>query len=224
MKFKLSLCADNKKTGPIPLVSSSKTTCPISCPLKDVCYAKFGHASIQWNNVERLGGSYKKILQKIAKFPKNTLWRFGVYGDFYGNGRILNFQKMKDLVKANLGKRGYGYTHYSAKNKQNYEVIKFANRNGFTLNLSADNLNQADEYFDLGIAPVVVIVKSDVRKDFKTPKGRKVVICKSHEGKQCWTCGICAKRNHPIVAFPAHGVKKRKIDEMLENERNFGLD
>ena len=45
--------SSNKKVGPIPVTTSSKTTCPASCPmLENGCYASAGfHTNMHWNKV-----------------------------------------------------------------------------------------------------------------------------------------------------------------------------
>ena len=42
----------NAKTGPIPVTTSSKNTCPDSCQLKgNGCYAEVGRVNIHWQKV-----------------------------------------------------------------------------------------------------------------------------------------------------------------------------
>ena len=89
-----------------------------------------------------------------------TFWRHNQAGDLAGSGDWIDGRKLKQLTAANKGKKGFTYTH-KHKIKQNHAKIKEANENGFTVNLSADSLDHADELKALGIGPVVVIVPAD---------------------------------------------------------------
>ena len=51
---------------------------------------------------------------------------------------------MKRLVKEIEVKNGFTYTH-KTNDANNFDKIKYANDNGFTINLSANNLKHADE-------------------------------------------------------------------------------
>ena len=98
-------------------------------------------------------------------------------------------------------------------NVSNRAVVKTANENGFTINLSGNSLAHADELADLRIAPVTTILPSDVRTNQRTPKGRTVVICPTftHPGVTCATCGLCARQRSTIVGFPAIGGRKHAV-------------
>lgn len=72
------------------------------------------------------------------------------------------------LAMANRGRRGFTYTHYPPT-PCNQAAILNANRLGFTVNLSAETLAQADAYADLGIAPVVVVLP----QESPSPLGRR---------------------------------------------------
>ena len=55
----------NSKTA-IPTTTSSKETCPSTCPLKDKgCYAKYSFLGKHWDNVTN--GTAKKHVSIIAK-------------------------------------------------------------------------------------------------------------------------------------------------------------
>ena len=118
------------------------------------------------------------------------------------------------MVNANKGKRGFTYTHYEPKGS-NKDAIKLANDKGFTINLSANNLNHADKLAALNIAPVTVVVAEDTPEHSKTPQGRHVVICpaQTERAANCEACGLCQKQQRGvIVGFRAHGVSRRKAE------------
>ena len=57
---------------------------------------------------------------------------------------------MRELIKANAGKRGFSYTHKAALGTGtmraiNRQLVKEANANGFTVNLSANHAGEVDK-------------------------------------------------------------------------------
>jgi hypothetical protein len=129
-------------------------------------------------------------------------------------GDAIDGKALRDLVKANAGKRGFTYTHKPMDRAGNRRAVAHANANGFTVNLSADTLAEADHLADLSIGPVVVVLDAaeGVRHDVLTPSGRKVATCPAtyRDGVTCASCQLCARPNRKvIVGFPAHGVSKK---------------
>ena len=184
MHTHLTKKSSNIKTGPIPVSTTEDKSCPPSCPLNDgTCYAKHGHLAMHWRKVsEKLRGeSFKRFIQEIENLEDGTFWRHNQAGDLAGSGDWVDGRKLKRLTAANKGKKGFTYTH-KHKIKQNHAKIKEANDNGFTVNLSADSLDHADELKALGIGPVVVIVPADeaYNHTITTKAGNKVNICPAH--------------------------------------------
>ena len=101
--------------------------------------------------------------------------------------------------------------------KANTLAVKEANDSGLTINLSADSIAQADKYKSLGVAPVVVVVRSDQKKAFRTPGGNTVAICPATISDiTCLDCQICANKDRKaIIGFPAHGFNKKRLDKAL---------
>jgi hypothetical protein len=230
MKIHLSIVSSNIKTGPIPVSTSPADTCPDSCPLKSLCYAKFGPLALHWRKITsgKRGMSWDEFLHDVRRFRRGQLWRHNQAGDLVGKNNSIDRVSLMELVAANEGKMGYTYTHYpvsrhgSCKStritRENANLIQEANKKGFTINLSADTLSQADKLFDLEIAPVVTIVPSVNVKNYKTPAGNRVVICPAtiHDNVTCATCGICQwKKREYIVGFPSHGIKKKAMNLLV---------
>ena len=202
MRLSLTKRSSNKKTGPIPVSTSSSDTCPSSCPWQDNgCYADGGPLKIHWRKLdnEERGISFGEFLKEIAKLPQGTLWRHNQAGDLHHtNGRIhLTF--IKALVKANKDKRGFTYTHHLIENnnktsKENRNAIAYANSSGFTINLSANSIEHADRLVKLNIAPITTVVPENQTTGFRTPDGNKVVICPAaiRDDITCQTCKLCA--------------------------------
>ena len=98
------------------------------------------------------------FFNKIKQLPDGAVWRHNQAGDLPGKNNRLNIQSLRSLVRANKNKRGFTYTHKPLFRKTEKQAIKEANENGFTINLSADSLEQADRLKNLAIGPVVVVV------------------------------------------------------------------
>lgn len=224
--FHLTAISHNAKTGPIPVSTSEKGTCPDACPLKKSgCYATTGKVNIHWLAVTRglRGMVWAGFVEAIKRLPRGQLWRHNQAGDLPGDNNDIDAKQLGELVAANTGKRGFTYTHKPTLNGQasgktlatNRKAIAHANANGFTVNLSADNLGEADALASLGIGPVATLLPSTQRENTHTPQGRKVVVCPAvtREFVTCATCQLCQKVNRSvIVGFPAHGLAFRKVD------------
>lgn len=221
----LTLKSPNAKTGPIPVSTTTSTTCPDACPFKrSGCYADGGPLRIQWDKVSRgeTGHSWHDFLKRVQALPNDQLWRHNQAGDLPGIGDTIDGKALYDLVVANTGKRGFTYTHKPMTSISNREAVAHANQSGFTVNLSANNLDHADELADLGIGPVVCVLPSEQKENLTTPKGRKVIVCPAtiRDDVSCMTCGLCARLRDAIVGFPAHGNGARKANAIALTRSN----
>jgi len=213
--YHLTAQSTNKKTGPIPVSTTARGTCPDACPLKSGgCYADDYHLSMHWDKVTAgnpRGINLAEFSAKIAALPEGQLWRHNQAGDLPGLGDHVDVDALDQLVTANTGKRGFTYTHKPLAAQRERDAIADANRRGFTVNLSANNPEHADRLADLDIAPVATILPSDQLTNTTTPAGRPIVICPaiSRDGVTCKTCKLCSKTNRPIIGFPAHGTKAK---------------
>lgn len=220
--FLLTKKSSNKKTGPIPVSTTSDVSCPISCPMrKKGCYAKGGPLLIVWNRAKNAGLNTIQFLAEVAQIPKGMLWRHNQAGDLPKlEGEIIDFEFLKNLVRANGKSKGFTYTHHDTEIKANRDAIKYANDNGFTINLSGNKPEEVDALVDLDIGPVVTIVPSHFKKNFKTKKNR-VVICPAtlNDYTTCATCQLCQKAKRKfVIGFPAHGSAKKTVDKMVYGE------
>ena len=219
MRYHITLKSSNAKTGKIPVTTSSEDTCPTTCPLYGGgCYAKQGHLSMHWKKVSNGSRSidWNALVSTIASLPDGQLWRHNQAGDLPHNQGTIDADKVAELVQANQGKRGFTYTHHDVENNaHNRETVAQANKQGFTVNLSANNLAHADDLAGLDIAPVAVVLPSHQKTNTKTPHGRDVVVCPAtiRDDVTCESCKLCSvagKRR--IIGFPAHGSGKAKAD------------
>lgn len=213
----------NRKTGPIPVTTTSANSCPPTCGFKDNgCYAQSGPLAIHWKWVSegRRGYSFDELLQEIATLRRHALWRHNQAGDLTPEAPgVIDSRRLTRLAMANRGRRGFTYTHY-LPTPANRIAIRQANQLGFTVNLSAESLRQADEYLDHGVAPVVVALPSNAANATRTPAGHHVIVCPASTGNtDCLNCGICQQRDRAsVVGFPAHGSGAKRVEEIFFKE------
>ena len=212
----------NVKTGEIPVTTTTADTCPPDCAFKDNgCYAGSGPLALHWakvTNGER-GDTWSGFIAKVQSFKDGQLWRHNQAGDLAGDGKRLDADANDQLADANVGKRGFTYTHYPVlTDKHNARVVKRMNDKGFVVNLSANNVKHADALYDLGIGPVATVLPEAQTTNTVTPKGRKIVVCPAtiRDDVSCSTCQLCAKQRDAIIGFPAHGSSKRKADTVAQ--------
>ena len=215
--FHITPKSKNAKVGKMAVTTSTATTCPTSCPFKsNGCYADSGPLKLHWDKVTRKerGDDWSTFISKIKDLPTGSKWRHNQAGDLPGDMEKLNNEKCIELAKANKGKRGFTYTHYDVlDNFQNAITVNMMNHLGFTVNVSANNLEHADKLCDLDIAPVATVLPIDQTTNTVTPKGRKVVVCPAtyKDDVSCASCMLCEKWDrNVVVGFPAHGTSKKK--------------
>ena len=246
MYFHLTLKSRNVKTGPIPVSTSTAKTCPDACPLKKAgCYADAGPLGLFWRKVTegKAGQLWYSFLDSVAALPLGALWRHNQSGDLIPDAtdkEQIDELALREICTANKGKRGFTYTHFDVINSEhNRKAVADANQSGFTVNLSGNNFDHADELAALDCGPVVTVAPLEYERRHKKEKGvvtwletiaaykeriaalglttktgRKIVICPAtfSDDISCKTCALCQKQRDTIVAFPAHGVSKRKAD------------
>ena len=216
MNIALTRKSNNQKVGPIPVSTSSRQTCPDSCPLKENgCYASAGfHTRLHWDKVtsgER-GTDYPGFLDQVAALPDGQLWRHNVAGDLTGSNNKIDRQALYQLIGANQGKRGFTYTHYPITNKSNREGITDANNNGFTVNVSCDSPLEAFDVQRAYKVPVVTVVPTDYWADGNT-RGKLVRCPAEYKDTSCAECKLCAAPDCAvIVGFTAHGTQAKQAD------------
>ena len=176
---------------------------------------------MHWRKVSahQRGGGWEDFIRFVKNLPAGQLWRHNQAGDLPGENERIASSLLEDLTEANKGRRGFTYTHKPVLLRQrgpieeNREAIAKANRDGFTVNLSANGLRHADELAALNIGPVATILPEGVEENTTTPDGRRVVVCPAQriEGMTCQKCKLCsmAKRSI-IIGFIPHGSAKRK--------------
>ena len=215
MKYQFIKKSANSKTGPIPVTYSQRETCPETCPhYRSDCYAEDYYTRMNWDKVPARGGDIDALCDSIAALPPGQLWRHNIAGDLPGAGVNVDPGLLGEIVRANIGKRGFTYTHKTAPG--NLQWIKHANDWGFTVNLSADDAGHADILADTGAGPIVCIVPMDTPEKTATPAGRPIVVCpaQSRDDVTCADCQLCQRANRAvIVGFRAHGTRAKIADQ-----------
>lgn len=225
----LTPVSGNSKVGPIKVTTTEKKSCPKECGIMDECYANGYHLNMHWTKVSshERGDNWWGFVDRVKRFRKGELWRHNQAGDLPKDEEQsadvdrLDSDKCMALADAASHTDGWTYTHYDPTDKHNGEVIKNMNTiGGLVVNLSADTLDKADEYHELGIAPVTVPLPADApHLGNKTPNGLPIVVCpaQTNEEIQCATCELCQVRDRKsIVGFLAHGVKAKQLTEKLK--------
>lgn len=217
MQVHLTLKSANVKTGPIPVSTTERDSCPTNCAMRAECYAASGPLALHWNAVSAgtRGTSWTQFTESIAALPDGQLWRHNQAGDLPQTDGTVDAVKLGQLVAANQGKRGFTYSHH--RDSASLAWVKHANAWGFTVNLSANDLRDADALADTNAGPVVVVLPSTQTENTVTPTGRKVVVCPAtqRDDVSCATCQLCQRQRSVIVGFPAHGSRHRTINLRL---------
>jgi hypothetical protein len=171
--------------------------------------------SLHWHKVTegRAGDDWAAFTAQIAALPEGQPWRHNQAGDLPGESDKIDARKLAQLVEANRGRMGWTYSH-KPMTARNAEAVSQANANGFTVNLSADTLAEADTLAALNVGPVVVVLDAPegTKADTTTPEGRKVITCPAtyRDDVTCASCLLCARvKRNVIVGFPAHGTYRK---------------
>jgi len=217
----------NKKTGFMPVTYNSRATCPDSCIFKNNgCYASAGfHTRLNWDKVtnKERGGTFKELLKNISSLKPGTIWRACVAGDIPANNKgAISRTYINGIIKANQGKRGYSYTHHKLDIGHNIQYLKKANNQGFTINVSCETEDQADNVIKNNLPAVLVVKSTERRNAWTTKNGNKVLVCLAQTSdKTCIDCKLCQQRPSPnnklIIAFKSHGNQAKKIDKILDD-------
>ena len=222
-KFLITFTSCNPITGPIMVTTSPRSTCPAICSFRKdratgaLCYAEHGHlGGFLWTGLDRTepgrrfaNGIRVYTLSQLAIvircLERGSVWRHNQAGDLYATDGLIDRSILDRILEANAGRRGFTFTHHDViGNALNRDAVCAANDAGFRINLSANDLDHADSLADLAIAPVAVVVTANTKKNVRTPKGRRVVICpaRTRKGITCSSCQLCTREREVIVGLP----------------------
>lgn len=218
MRVHITPKSSNKKTGPIPVTTSERATCPTTCPFYNKgCYALSGPLALHWRKTSsgERGTDWQGLCKFVASLPERQLWRHNQAGDLPHQDGVIDTALMAELINANQGRRGYTYTHHTL-NHENIGTLQLTNALGFTVNASTESLEAADAAMAHGL-PAVAVVPSDSVLPERTPAGHKAVLCPAQSRDvSCAECGLCAQADRTcVVMFQAHGTAKKTVNELV---------
>jgi len=208
----LTQISHNKKTGPIAVSSTGWSSCPPTCGAREICYAKKGyHTRIHADAItrEERGLPPEQFIRQVAALPPGTLFRHNVAGDLWHNRGPIDRKLLKLLTQATSHLRAaWTYTHHKPDTWNQY-AIRRASAEGFTVNLSTEDLDQAVALKRRGY-PVTCIVK-DMPEAFEHKNVTFIRCPHQVDGSktQCISCGngtpLCSiPDRHFVVAFEQH--------------------
>jgi hypothetical protein len=224
LRFHLTPRSANAKTGPIPVSTSSQTTCPASCPfMGNGCYAASGPLAIHWAAVTRgnRGMPWREFLLAVAALPAGQLWRHNQAGDLFKPGTANGRAALMALVDANRGRRGYSYSHHK-RTPAVIAAFRAATANGFTVNASCHSEAEADAAMANGLRAVFVVPSSETRPQWQTAGGNRAIVCPAQRSgprfaeMTCERCRLCQSRpSNVAIAFLAHGTGRGRVESVL---------
>lgn len=212
-KFQLTQQSSNRKTGPIVTSMTTSDSCPDACPLKGAgCYARFGMTGLHWRRLDANPDALtlEAFAQALRAIPKGRAFRHNVAGD------IPNAATLDHITQAARHLGGWTYTHNSAADGM-LEAIRRSNSAGFTVNVSTDNAQAADEAAAKGL-PTVTLLPEGSPNVTRTPEGRSIVRCPAEhiDTMTCADCMLCQKADRrSIVGFTVHGSGKNKAAKVI---------
>ena len=166
----------------------------------------------------RVGVDWRAHMAQIAALPIGQLWRAWQAGDMPHKAGKISRTFLRALIKANHGKRGFTYSHHSLTIGDNLSLLRMANRQGLTVNVSTESEAQADAAVSAGLPAVVVVPGDESRTTWHTEGGNVVLICPAQRSdtKTCADCGLCQSRGRRvIIGFLAHGTRSAKVEAAL---------
>ncbi len=238
MLYHLTPVSSNAKTGPIAVSTTSRDSCPNTCPfLGSGCYAEAGRVRIHWeatgtpagqerpNSTNKgRGVDLETFTAQLRSLPRGSSFRHNQAGDLAHEDGLINTEHVFSITAACKARnlKAFTYTHHDTQHKWNRDTIATMNASGFTVNLSTETLDGADKAAALNIGPVCVTLTEEQApagtKTISTPAGRPVTVCPAQtiEGMTCAQCMLCAKVDRKaIVGFIVHGTGKAKARKVI---------
>jgi hypothetical protein len=221
LTFHLSKVSGNVKTGPIAVSTSARATCSPTCPFfENGCYAESGPLLLHWRKVSEglRGVKFSDFLAQLKGLESGRLFRHNQAGDLPHTAGRISRNFIKRMVQSVSHLKAFTYTHHSLKLGENLQLLRYANRNGFTINVSTESESAADDAIAAGLPAVMVADSGESRTTWHTDGGNVVLVCPAQRSdtKTCADCKLCHHRGRRvIIAFLAHGTGKRKANAAL---------
>ena len=101
MRVAFNPSSSNAQLGAIPASTTEPKSCPSTCPLKEVCYAKFHFQGANWRKVSETGLLWSEFLSKVRKIARGQIWRHNVSGDLPADAEgNINLEDLRALLVA----------------------------------------------------------------------------------------------------------------------------
>lgn len=184
-------------------------TCPLSCAVADICYAKQGNVNI-WQSRSAYSPEDGKSLYWFIteEMPTRGIIRHHVSGDF-GKDHEPDLDYIGWIKKAHQDApltTGFTYTHFSPD-----ELPEMNDVRNLTINFSCETEERAVELFRSGHPTVMAGKRGETRKHWKVDGVRFVVCPNVTTGIGCVDCKLCTLKDRQyVIVFPEHGSRQRK--------------
>jgi hypothetical protein len=224
--YHLTAKSSNKKTGPIAVSTTSRDSCSPSCPLAGSgCYAETGPLRLHWDAVgegpwrdKPRGADIESFIRDLKSLPEGSCFRHNQAGDLPHYNGLIDAHALELITNACAGRKltAWTYTHHSVDNMNNIVMIKWSNKAGLTVNVSAHSQQQAAHLHLAGIPSVCIVPKNETRKHWEHD-GVKFLVCPAQwSEKNCAECKLCAVADRScVVAFKAHGTQAKKVEATI---------
>jgi hypothetical protein len=215
----------NKKTGSMPVTSTSSNSCPLTCGLYKDCYGKSSYTRIQWDKLDKKGIDFNQLINLINSLRKNSPIRFNVVGDLTNNDGIVDATKLIKLANTvkNRDLDMILYTHLELS-YLNVKSFQLAFSKGLNINISCEAIDKAKKALNYGLNTVIVLPIGSINKVLKIDDLIVVRCPNEYNAKiQCVKCMLCSKdrvEKRVVVAFTAHSTSKKRLSEKLKDVFN----
>ena len=212
----LKLNSGNGKTGPIAVSTTSWESCPKTCGAWNDCYARKGYYTRMHGdkvtNGDR-GTSPDHFIKQVSAIRPGTMFRHNVSGDLWHVNNVIDKLLLNRLIAAvqHLS-HAWTYTHH-VLTAQNLLSIRWANKSGFTINVSVESEAIAAKRYQQGL-PVCCITQGKPESfishgvQFKRCENQLDGVPKDQK-TQCIGCGNgnpwCSRADRNfVIAFELH--------------------
>jgi hypothetical protein len=224
--YHLTKKSSNKKTGPIAVSTTSKDSCPSTCPLKGSgCYAESGPLRLHWDAVsdgpwrdKPRGTDIESFISDLKSLPEGTCFRHNQAGDLPHFNGSINAHALGLIANACAERKliAWTYTHHDISHYGNRSLIAAAPTMGMTVNVSAHSQQHAADCHKQGLPAVCIVPKNETRKNWEHDGVRFLVCPAQWSDKNCAECKLCSVADRScVVAFKAHGIQARKVEQTI---------
>jgi hypothetical protein len=231
-RYGLTRSSANKKTGPMAVSMTDRSSCPDACPMREKgCFANGWPLSLHWDRLPETGLTQKQFERALRKLPWYSLWRHDQAGDLPGEGDNIDREALLGIIEAadSRGVKGATYSHKPLEHGDNLAILREIRVRGLVVNVSANSPAHLDQLMRL--APdleYAALIPEEAGKVTLTEDGNKIVWCPAQWMKlkgvklTCADCGngrpLCWRRDRNYaIGFKAHGPWKRWVEAMIRS-------